>query len=106
MAKKAEQELRDETVEDGLPHIRACVVREVRGENGNLRGVLICFAPLEDHLWLILDRSFEPNDELAVYYPEELPALKTKSLKDLRAIHMTKLEFPGARRAKKESERG
>jgi len=40
MAKKAEQELRDETVEDGLPHIRACVVREVRGENGNLRGVL------------------------------------------------------------------
>ncbi len=93
MVKKAEKELSDKTVQEDLPLIRAWVVREVRGENGNLRGVLICSAPLEDHLWLILDRSFEPNDELAVYYPEELPALKTKSLEDLRAIHMTKLEL-------------
>ncbi len=96
MAKKVEKKLGDKTVQEDLPLIRAWVVREVRGENGNLRGVLICSAPLEDHLWLILDRSFEPNDELAVYYPEELPALKTKSLEDQRTIHMTKLETPRA----------
>jgi len=97
MAKKVENELSAKTFHEDLPLLRAWVVREVRGENGNLRGVLICSAPLEDHLWLILDRSFEPNDKWAIYYTEELSILKTKILEDQRVIHMTKLEFPGAK---------
>ena len=101
MAKNVEKGLIDKTVQEDLHLIRAWVFREVRGENENLRGVLICSAPLANHLWLILDRSLEPNDELAVYYPEELPALQTKSLEDLRAIHMTKLETPRARNVQK-----
>jgi len=50
-----------------------------------------------DHLWLILDRDFEPSDGLAVYYPEELPSLKTKTTEELRDIHKVKLAFPGCR---------
>ncbi len=85
-----------QTQEDLTP-IRAWVVEEVRGENGDLRAVLICSAILECHLWVILDRNFEPKDNLAIYYVEELPALKAKSLEDLKFIHQTKLIFPGCR---------
>ena len=76
--------------------LRAWVVEEVR-EGKTLRAVKICSAPLEDHLWLILDRGFEPRDGLAIYYPEELPVLKTKALEQLRDIHKAKLAFPGCR---------
>jgi len=85
-----------ETQEDLAP-IRAWVVEEARGENGELRAVLICSALLEDHLWMILDRSFEPKDNLAIYYSEEIPLLKGKSLEDLKLIQETKLIFPGAK---------
>ena len=79
--------------EDNLAPIRAWVVEEVRGESGELQAVLICSAVLEDHLWLILDHSFEPKDDLAVYYSEEIPLLKGKSLEDLKEIHKAKLAF-------------
>ena len=85
-----------QTQEDLTP-IRAWVVEEVRGDTGELRAVLICSALLEDHLWMILDRSFEPKDNLAIYYENEIPLLKGKSLEDLKLIHQTKLIFPGAR---------
>ncbi len=85
-----------ETQED-LASIRAWVVEEARGENGELRAVLIFSALLEAHLWMILDRSFEPKDNLAVYYAEEIPLLKGKSLEDLKLIHETKLIFRGCR---------
>jgi hypothetical protein len=75
---------------------RAWVAQEVR--NGQkLQAVKICSAVLEDHLWLILDRGFEPGDGLAVYYPEELPTLRTKTSEELRGIHKVKLAFPGCR---------
>jgi len=77
--------------------IHAWIAQEARGENGELRAVLICSAVLEDHLWLILDRSFIPHDGLACYYPEELPELKNKTPEDLREIHKYKLVFPGCR---------
>jgi hypothetical protein len=75
---------------------RAWVVEEVR-DNGKLRAVKICSAVLQDHLWVLMDRSFESKDELAVYYSEELPELKTKTTEQLREIHNFKLTFPRCR---------
>jgi hypothetical protein len=89
------EEARRMAVIEELP-ARAWVAKEVRDGN-SLRAVKICSAVLEDHLWLILDRSFEPKDGLAIYYPEELLLLKTKSLEDFKAIHKAKLAFPGCR---------
>ncbi len=85
-----------QTQEDLTP-IRAWVVEESRGEIGDLRAVMICSAFLEAHLWMILDRSFEPKDNLAIFYAEEIPLLKGKSLEDLKLIHETKLIFRGCR---------
>ncbi len=85
-----------QTQEDLSP-IRAWVVEEARSENGELRAVMICSALLGADLWMILDRSFEPKDNLAVYYAEEIPLLKGKSMEDLREIHRVKLAFPGCR---------
>ena len=70
--------------------------QEIR-EKDTIQAVKICSHVLEDEIWLILDRSFIPHDGLAVYYPEELPLLKTKTLEQLREIHKYKLAFPGAR---------
>ena len=83
--------------EDNLTSIRAWVVDQVYGDNEELRALLICSALLEAHLWVIWDRSFEPKDNLAVYYAEEIPLLKGKSLEDLREIHKVKLAFPRCR---------
>lgn len=85
-----------QTQEDLTP-IRAWVAEEARGENGELRAVLICSALFGAHLWMILDRSFEPKDNLAVYYAEEIPLLKGKSLEDLKLIQEIKLIFPGTK---------
>lgn len=81
----------------GEPPLRARVVDRVHGDNGTLRAVLICSDLLEDHLWLIIDRSFAPADDCAIYYPEEMPLLKDKTLADLHQIHDAKLAFPGCR---------
>ena len=101
IAKKAEQKLRGKSqiqstlVEETLPP-RAWVVEEI-WDGAKRKALLICSALLEDHLWLILDRAFTPNDGLACYYAEEIPHLKNKSLEDLRMIHKVKLAFPGCR---------
>jgi len=89
------QEARRMAVIEELPP-RAWVVEEIR-DDGRLKAVKICSALLEDHLWLILDRSFVPKDGLAIYYPEELPELRTKTPEQLREIHNVKLAFPGCR---------
>ena len=47
---------------------RAWVVEEICD-----KAVKICSEPLEDHLWLVIDRSFEPADGLAIYYAEGEP---------------------------------
>ena len=70
---------------------------EVVEANQTIQAVKICSHVLEDDIWLILDREFIPHDGLAVYYPEEIPLLRGKSLEDLKLIHQTKLVFPGAR---------
>jgi hypothetical protein len=75
---------------------RAWVAEEIR--NGNsLKAVKICSAVLEDHLWLVIDRAYEPKDGLAIYYPEEIRELRDKNLAELGEIHKVKLAFPGCR---------
>jgi len=90
-------ESQHQEVKDDLAPIRAWVVEEAREENGQLRAVQICSALLEAHLWVVWDRSFEPKDDLAIYFGEEMPLLKGKSLEDLKLIQETKLIFPGCR---------
>ena len=75
---------------------RAWVVEEVR-EGEKFRAAKICSGLLDDHLWLIIDRSFTPADGLAIYYPEELAVLQSKSPDEIRQIHQAKLVFPGCR---------
>jgi hypothetical protein len=89
------EEARRLAVIEDLPS-SAWIVEKIR-DGQNLRAVKICSTFLEDHLWLLIDRSFEPKDGLAVYYPEELSELRTKTAEQLREIHKVKLAFPGAR---------
>jgi hypothetical protein len=89
------EEARRMAVIEELPS-SSWVADEIRDGNSR-RAVKICSGVLEDHLWLILDRNFEPGDSLAIYYPEELPELKTKHLETLREIHKVKLAFQGCR---------
>jgi len=84
-------------VEDNLVPLRAWVVNEVRGGNGQLRAVQICSDIVEAHLWMIVDRSFQPKDNLAVYYAEEIPLLRDRTPEEIREIHKVKLAFPGCR---------
>jgi hypothetical protein len=83
---------------------RAWLADEVT-DGQTLKAVKICSAVLEDHLWLILDCSFEPKDSLAIYYPEELPELRAKTPEQLREIHRVKLVFPGCRVIQEGAER-
>jgi len=84
-------------VREDITPIRAWVVQEVRGDNSDLRAIQICSAVLEAHLWVLWDRSFEPKDNLAVYFGEEMPLLRGKSVEDLKLIQETKLIFPRCR---------
>ena len=68
---------------------RASVVEEVRDEQ-KLRAVKICSTLVEEHLWLLLDRTYQPRGGLAIYYPEELPVLNNKTPEQLREIHKVK----------------
>jgi hypothetical protein len=66
-------------------------------ESETIQAVKICSHILEDEIWLILDHSFVPIDDLACYYVEEIPFLKKKTPEELREIHKVKLAFPGCR---------
>jgi hypothetical protein len=57
----------------------------------------ICSGALEDHIRLALGPDFDPKDGQAIYYVDELPVLKTKTLEQLKAIHKVKLVFPGSK---------
>jgi hypothetical protein len=65
----------------------------MRDQTGRLRAVMLCSAVLDDHLWLIFDRDFEPNDGLAIYYPGELAELKAKTPEQLRTIFNVRRAF-------------
>ena len=81
-------------LDNPIPQTQALEVVET---NQSIQAVKISSHVLEDDIWLILDRSFIPRDGLAVYYPDEIPLLKTKTPEDLREIHKVKLAFPGCR---------
>jgi hypothetical protein len=66
-------------------------------ETDTIQAVKISSRILEDEIWLIFDRSFTPSDGLAIYYPDELPELGSKTPDQLREIHQIKLVFPGCR---------
>ena len=66
-------------------------------ETDTIQAVKISSRILEDEIWLIFDRSFTPLDGLAIYYPDELPELGSKTPEQLREIHKFKLVFPGCR---------
>jgi hypothetical protein len=66
-------------------------------ERETIRAVKICSHILQDEIWLILDRSFIPNDGLACYLAEEIPLLRGKTPEQLKEIHKAKLAFPGCR---------
>ena len=97
------QQARQMAIIDELPP-RSWVIEEVF-DRQNLRAIKICSAFLEDHLWLVIDRSYQPIDRLAIYYPEELTELTTKTLEQLREIHKVKLAFPGCRVIQEGAER-
>jgi hypothetical protein len=63
------ERLKRETLVQELPP-RAWVVEEIRGELDDLRAVMIRSAVLNDELWLIIDLTFKPQDNRAVYYPK------------------------------------
>jgi len=60
-----------------------------------LQAVKVYSSILDDDLWLIIDPSFEPNDGLACYCPDEIPRLKNRTSEELEAIHTAKLVFHG-----------
>jgi hypothetical protein len=93
-AEDREQAKRLAVIEELPP--RAWVVEEIR-DGETLKAVKICSALLEDHLWLVIDRTFAPKDGLAIYYPEEVPELASKTADQLQEIHKVKLAFPGCR---------
>jgi len=97
------EQARRMAVIDELPP-RSWVIEEVF-DRQNLLAIKICSAFLEDHLWLVIDRSYQPIDRLAIYYPEELTELTTKTLHQLREIHKAKLAFPGCRVIQEGAER-
>lgn len=73
-------------------------------ESDTIHAVRIFSRILRDEIWLIFDRAFNPSDGVAIYYPEELPELRTKTAEQLREIHKAKLAFPGARVIQEEAE--
>ena len=67
-------------------------------EDGEIVAVLLCSKILEAHIWLAFYDSFDPKDQKAVFYADELPLLGDKTPGELRAIHRVKLAFgPGSR---------
>ncbi len=60
-----------------------------------LQAVKVYSSILDDDLWLIIDPSFEPNDGLACYCPDEISRLKNRTSEELEAIHTAKLIFHG-----------
>jgi len=62
-----------------------------------IRAVELCPTVLDANIWVVADSSFEPGDELGLFYAEELPILREKRPAQLKEIHKVKLVFgPGS----------
>ena len=64
---------------------------------GRVIPYLIASEVLGCDIWFAFDDSFETHDGLAVFYSDEILFLKDKGPETLRAIHKTKMKFPGSR---------
>jgi hypothetical protein len=85
-----------------MEEIRSCKAEVVHASGllGQMSyaAIEICSNILEAHIWLAFDLSFDQGDGQAVYYPDELTFLATKTPQTLREIHNVKLAFgPGTR---------
>jgi hypothetical protein len=78
-------------------NFRASVVQQIEDSVGNLRAVKIYSAILDDRLWVLVDKTYRPTDDDPVYYDDELPLVKNKSIEHLKLIQETKKVFPGCR---------
>jgi hypothetical protein len=65
--------------------------------DGQIVAVRICSHVLEADFWLALSPDFNPDDDLAIFYPDELPFLKDKNPETLKEIHRVKLQLGGGR---------
>jgi len=72
-------------------------VLEEAWEGERLQAKKIYSHILGAELWLIFERTFEPQDSLALYYFEEIMPLWDRTPKELRRIHKVKVAFPGCR---------
>ena len=84
---------REEAKRLALSDTEALEVQEAE----TIQGIKIASSILGDEIWLVLERSFIPHDDLACYYPEEIPLLRHKTPEELREIHKAKLAFPECR---------
>ena len=60
---------------------------------GEVVAVEIASTVLDADIWLAFRSDFDPGDGKAVFYSDELPALRTKTPEELRAIHKVKMAF-------------
>ena len=65
--------------------------------DGPIQAVQIYSKVLGADIWLVFDTNFLPHDGLAIFYPDEMTKMGTKTTEDLLAIHKAKLVFPGCR---------
>ena len=88
IAKKAKSEFRKAQADKPQSPERA-----VDPIEGRIIAVKICSHVLEAEIWFALDDSFNPDDGLAIFYPDELQFLKDKGSQTLRKIHEAKLKL-------------
>jgi hypothetical protein len=94
-------EARIQTAEvmDPLPENppRAWLLDEIRFPNGELRAYKICSAMLQTHLWVLKDSTYQPRDDEPIFYADELPLLRRKTVHELLEVVKVKIVFPGSR---------
>jgi|SRR6266542_1044389 len=99
--RETSEKLKCAATENYEPTPRAWVVEVVRDHDGKLRATKICSAPLETHLWLLHDAQFCPPDDDPIFFEDEIPALRTKSVDELRRIIRIKRVFPPGSRVRR-----
>lgn len=68
--------------------------------DGKIIAVKICSRVLDADIWFSFDPDFKPDDDeqLAVFYSDEIPFICDKTAEQLKEIHAWKLAFgPGTR---------
>jgi hypothetical protein len=62
---------------------------------GRIIAVKICSHVLDACIWFSFDPDFKPDDDeqLVIFYAEEIPFLSDKTTEQLRKIHQWKLTF-------------